>query len=297
MVDVPEVVRNKARVAGVPEWVDRLPALITELEGEWSFQIRSLLEGGTEALVAEVTLADGTAAVLKLPIPRGSDDAAHEILVLRLVDGEGCPSLYRADAERGAMLMERLGPSLDTMALPMRRRHQILCEAARRIWRPADVDLTSGAEKGDWLIAFILEKWEMLDHPISRRVIDHALSCAQRRIEAHDPGRAVLVHGDVHQWNALSDVSGFKLIDPDGLIAEPEYDMGILMREDPVELMDGDPYGRALWLSAVTGLDPMAIWEWGVVERVSTGLLLSEIDLQPIGRQMLAAAEYAAGQA
>jgi streptomycin 6-kinase len=67
-----------------------------------------------------------------------------------------------------------------------------------------------------------------------------------------------------------------------------------MMREDPVELMDGDPRTRARWLAERCGLDATAIWEWGVVERVSTGLLLTHIDLQPIGRQMLAAAERVA---
>lgn len=49
----------------------------------------------------------------------------------------------------------------------------------------------------------------------------------------HDDERAVPVHGDVHQWNALQARSGFKLIDPDGLLAEAEYDMGVLMHEGP----------------------------------------------------------------
>jgi streptomycin 6-kinase len=62
------------------------------------------------------------------------------------------------------------------------------------------------------------------------------------------------------------------------------------MREDPVELLAGDPFARAEWLAARTGLDATAIWEWGVAERVSTGLLATRIDLQPVGAQMLAAA-------
>ena len=86
------------------------------------------------------------------------------------------------------------------------------------------------------------------------------------------------MHGDVHQWNALEaprDAAGrFKLVDPDGLLAEAEYDLGIIMREDPVELRAGDPRERARWLAARCGLDATAIWEWGVVERVSTGLLV-----------------------
>lgn len=115
--------------------------------------------------------------------------------------------------------------------------------------------------------------------------------CAARRIAAHDDDVAVLVHGDVHEWNALQAGDGFKLVDPDGLLAEPEYDLGVIMREDPVELMTGDPYYRSRRLSARTVLYAKAIWEWGVVERVSTGLLCTSIDLQPVGADMLAAAD------
>lgn len=110
---------------------------------------------------------------------------------------------------------------------------------------------------------------------------------------AYDEERAVLVHGDVHQWNALVTGNTFKLVDPDGLLAEAEYDMGVVMREDPLELLDGDPFDRARSLAAECDgkLDPVAIWEWGVVERVSTGLLLTRIGLQPFGRQMLFVAD------
>ena len=101
----------------------------------------------------------------------------------------------------------------------------------------------------------------------------HAVACANRRVAAHDDERAVLVHGDVHQWNALQVDDGFKLVDPDGLLAEAEYDLGILMREDPLELLDGGARRRARWLAARSGRDATAIWEWGVIERVSTGVL------------------------
>jgi streptomycin 6-kinase len=66
------------------------------------------------------------------------------------------------------------------------------------------------------------------------------------------------------------------------------------MREDPVELLQEGPQRRARWLAARTGLDSSAIWEWGVVERVSTGLLATSIGLQPVGGQMLRTAEVIA---
>jgi streptomycin 6-kinase len=63
------------------------------------------------------------------------------------------------------------------------------------------------------------------------------------------------------------------------------------MREDP---LDGDLRARARRLAQRTGLDEEAIWEWGVAERVSTGLLATRIGLQPHGRDMLAAADRVA---
>ncbi|HMC41611.1 MAG TPA: aminoglycoside phosphotransferase family protein, partial [Acidimicrobiales bacterium] len=271
---------------------DDLAALVASIEAEWSLTVGCPYNTGTEALVVEATLDDGAPAVLKLLIPRERDAARHEIGVLRLAGGEGCVRLLRHDAERGVLLLERLGRPLFELGLPLGRRLEILCATAMRVWRPApDCGFPTGAQKGRWLIEFITAAWEQLDRPCSEHAVEHALACAAHRIGAHDDERSVLVHGDVHQWNALQAEEGFKLVDPDGLLAQAEYDMGILMREDPVELLEGDPHERARWLAARTGLDATAIWEWGVVERVATGLVCTTIDLQPVGRQMLSAAD------
>jgi streptomycin 6-kinase len=297
VLEIPTVVQNKARLAGASQWLDDLPDLVASLEREWAIVVGRPYPDATEAFVAEATLDDGTPAVLKVLVPRSGDAAAHEVTVLRLADGDGCARLLRDDVPRGALLVERLGRSLYELALPTAQRHDVLASVASRVWRPAPgVLLPTGAEKGAWLAESIVTRWEELDRPCSPRAIDDALTCAHRRIAAHDDERAVLVHGDVHQWNTLEtrDRTGFKLVDPDGLLAEAEYDLGIVMREDPVELLAGDPYERARWLARRTGLDPVAIWEWGVVERVSTGLLGTAIDMQPVAREMLAAADHLA---
>jgi streptomycin 6-kinase len=292
------VVRNKALAAGAAGWIEDLPELVARVERDWRITVGRPYDDATEAYVARATLADGTPAVLKLMIPRPGEHARHEIAVLRLTEGDGCVRLLRSDETRGAMLLERLGRPLEQLGLPTRRRHEILCAVARQVWRPAaGSGLPTGAEKGRWLIDYITATWTELGRPCSERAVDHALACAARRVVAHDDERAVLVHGDVHQWNVLEAPGGFKLVDPDGLLAEAEYDLGIVMREDPAELMRGDARERARWLARRCGLDATPIWEWGVAERVSTGLLCTSIGLQPVGREMLAAADHVAARA
>jgi streptomycin 6-kinase len=300
VVELPEVVRNRAIAEGHADWIDALIDIVRTLERDWSIRVGRTHHEGTEAFVADAVLADGTPAVLKVLVPRrggGFDD--HEATVLRLAGGDGCPVLYRDDPTRGALLMERLGPSMFALGLPYEQRRPLLCDAASTIWRPVhDAVLPTGAEKAAWLAEFVAVTWSELDEPCARRTVDHAIACAERRLAAHDPARAVLVHGDVHQWNALrsEETGAFKLVDPDGLIAEPEYDLGVILREDPDEPGAADTMATARWMATRHGLDATAIWEWGVIERVSTGLVATKIGLQPAGRQMLALADHIAAE-
>jgi streptomycin 6-kinase len=295
-IEVPDAVAAKAHHFGAAAWLAGLPDLVADLERRWSITVGAPFGDATEAWVAPATRADGGRAVLKLVVPRPGDNTRHEITALRLVGGGPCPELLESDEARNAMLLERLGPSIAGYGMPLDTRLKIFTWLAPRIWRPAaGHGLPTGAEKGRWLIDFITRMWDELDRPCSESAVDYAVACARRRIAAHDDERAVLVHGDIHQWNTLrvddDPRTGYALVDPDGLLAEPEYDLGVIMREDPVELLTGDPWDRAWYLAAQTDTDVTAIWEWGVTERVSTGLLLTSIGVQPGGRQMLEVAD------
>src|SRR5581483_4058488 len=171
---VPPVVREKALAVGAGAWVDELPLLVASIEADWRIAVGRAYRDSTEAFVAEATCDDGTAAVLKLIVPRDGDAAAHEITALRLAAGDGCPLLLRNDVDRGALLVERLGRSLCELQLPLARRHEILVSAAMRIWRPApDSGLPTGAAKATWLHEFITAMWEELDRPCSERAVEH----------------------------------------------------------------------------------------------------------------------------
>jgi streptomycin 6-kinase len=292
VLTLPPVVTNKARSIGAQEWLASLPATFDELCEKWDLTLEAVYPDATEALVCSVHDASGRPSVLKILLPRGMSAFQHEVTTLQIANGEGCAMLLDYDEAFNAMLLERLGPTLHSLGLPLGERHEILCATVLRLWRRVtECDLPSGREKARWLSEFIIETWERLDRPCSERAVDHALTSAQSRSDAHDDERAVLVHGDVHEWNTLVAPGGFKLIDPDGLLAEAEYDLGVMMREDPRELLQGDPVERARWLARRCELDPRAVWEWGVVERVSTGLLATQVELEPLGRDMLFAAD------
>ena len=53
----------------------------------------------------------------------------------------------------------------------------------------------------------------------------------------------------------------------------------------------GDPWSQGALAGGALRVGPTAIWEWGVVERVTSGLRCTRIDLQPLGRQMLMVAD------
>src|SRR4029078_9295524 len=94
------------------------------------------------------------------------------------------------------------------------------------------------------LISYISRQWEALGRPCSERAVACAMDCLEHRIAAHDDGRSVLVAGDIHEWNALQAGTGYKLIDPDGLLAEREYDLGVIARPEPAQSITAEP--RAL---------------------------------------------------
>ena len=297
-IDPPQAVRARALADGArgAAWLEALPRLAAELARDWNLTLGRVLDGGTEALVLEAILADGRTGVLKLTPP--GRDQVRELAVLLAAGGRGYAQVYAHDEGRGALLLERLGPQLAQMGWSVERQIAALCETLKAAWMapPAGESFQTGAEKARALAVFIAQTWEELGRPCAERTIETALSYARLREAAFDPARAVLAHGDAHAWNALQVPGGedFKFVDPDGLFIEPAYDLGIAMREWAQDLLAGDPVGlgarRCARLAELTGVEPEPIWQWGFMERTSTGLMALKLGMAE-GREMLAVAD------
>jgi streptomycin 6-kinase len=168
-----------------------------------------------------------------------------------------------------------------------------LCGALRDAWRVPRGTAAPEA-KAESLAELVTRLWDELDRPCPERVVDRALHCARRR--AADTGRLVVVHGDPHPGNALRRVDGtFVFVDPDGFVADPAYDLGVVLRDWCPQLLAGDAVelaDRYCRLAAeLTGIDRTAIREWGFLERVSSGLHILELGRPELAAPFLETAE------
>ena len=129
----------------------------------------------------------------------------RSVLVHELAAGQGCAELLRSDAGTSAMLLERLGPNLHDLAVPVPAVLEAVVTTLRSFWRPVadDCDLPTGADQAEWLAGHISTTWEDLGRPCAQEVIDRALLYCEERASAFDPTDTVLVHGDAHGWNTL----------------------------------------------------------------------------------------------
>ncbi|WP_419995394.1 aminoglycoside phosphotransferase family protein [Streptomyces boninensis] len=288
-VSVSPVVRSKAERLGAPgrEWLARLPAAVRELAARWSLlAVGPALPGGSEGYVARARTAAGDPVVLKVALPGNGD---REAAVLRRAAGRGYARLLAHDPARHALLLEALGAPLAELGAPAERQIDVLCATLRQAWRvePGPGDVLEGKATG--LGELVTELWEELGRPCPEGVFRRALGYARRRAAGDTPERAVLVHGDPHPGNALQRWGGagvggvvageYAFVDPDGFRCDPAYDLGVVLRDWCPELRAApDPGALArrycARLAAGGGADAAAVWEWGYLERVSTGLYL-----------------------
>ena len=306
MLDIPDAVRLAAQSLGGAslDWLNSLEDQIARLADDWGLEIGQSLSGGSGGYVVEATrIVDGLAAVLKLHMV-GHEPFDHEVAVLRVAQGRGYATILDHDPVRAATLLERLGVPLSRLGLPADEQIAVICRTLQDAWRtrPVGLDLMTGAGKAELLAQMIGQMWDEQGRPCGQKVIDQALRYCGQRAQAFNPATSVLVHGDAHPGNtlqSLSDPSQFKFVDPDGLFAERACDLAVPMRDWDEAMLQGDSVAmtraRCARLSGLTGVDPDAIWQWGFMEGVSTGLYLCKLGRPELGTVMLRVAETLVG--
>lgn len=252
-------------------WLNNLPRLISDCERRWSLTVLPPFELSYN-YVARAIRADGTDVVLKVGVP--NPELLTEIAALRLYDGHGIVRLIDSDPEAGVMLLERLKPGAPLVTLADdERATSIAAQVMKQLWRPAPPDHLFPTVHG-WAAG--MER--LRGHfgggagPLPVRLVETAESLFAELLASMD--EPVLLHGDLHHWNILSaEREPWLALDPKGVVGEPAYDVGALLRNPLPGLLDTPNPGRVLarrvdQLAEELGFDRQRLIGWGVAQAV-----------------------------
>lgn len=291
MVRLQPLVRH--RVAGLGEvgarWQAGLPGVLADLAGRWGLEHVRGLPGGSASYVAEVR-AGGEPRVLKVHVPVPDEPGpAVEARVLGAASGRGYARLHAYAADHGALLLERLGRSLEQTPGDPGPRLDRLVDALREAW-VLDLDLDRPVKALE-LRDLVVDADRRHGHPTDPAVLRQALAFAEGLAEP-GPDPEVVVHGDAHPGNALRrpGADEHALVDPSGFRGDPAYDAGVALRAWNARLADGGrPVLEALAdrVAERAGVDRDRTWRWAFLERVSTGLYVLDLGAERVARPFL----------
>jgi streptomycin 6-kinase len=253
-------------------WLARLPEIIRTVGQRWDIEVRQPFEPLSYNYVAPARRSDGTEVVAKLGVP--GPELTHEARALEVFGGRGAVRLLAAELEVGALMLERVRPG--TLLAGLEDDEQATSAAAdvmRRLRAPPP------PEHGFPTVAEWARGFERLRrrHGGGTGALPARLVDAAERIFAElnaSMQDAVVLHGDLHHQNILS--SGrerWLAIDPKGVIGEPEYEVGALLRNPMPELLTWPSLERVLarrvdQMADELAFDRRRILRWGAAQAV-----------------------------
>lgn len=302
------------------EWQSRLPEVLGRCQQKWNLEVGDILTRSVQSSLYRVRVR-GRDAVLKLAKPGA--ELSRQADVLAAAKGQGYVHLFDRDDELGALLMESLGNSLESRAndlfrslpteivLSLMKDSELaapMVSTLQEAWKlPMDAlgEADDTPHRSTVLSVLIDRLADSLDlRATYGPAIDRALLYADHRLNARMASREVVCHGDPHQGNLLEVASprpgapaGYVFVDPDGIVCEPEYDLGVVLRGfNRLVLAAQDPVVEARgWCAVLAGhtdLDAEAVWQWSYIERVSSGLYLIDQGWPERGRPFLESASW-----
>ena len=250
-------------------WLATLPDLLEQTAQRWNLTLSPAFDALSYNYVCPVRCADGSEAVLKLGVP--DPELTSEIAALQLYAGRGTARLLQADAEKGALLLERLRPGRMLADIEDDdRATEIGAEAMKALWRPVPPENHFLTIEG-WAAGLkkIPERFPQ-GSPLPQELVDLAENLFAELLPSQT-ARKVL-HGDFHHYNILSSDGGWLVIDPKGLLAEPEYEVTSFLR-NPFDLVERPnalrvTERRIAILCERLGFDRKRVRQWAIAHAV-----------------------------
>ncbi len=210
-------------------WLGSLPDIIAECERAWLLTAMPPLDNLSYNYIAPAIRADGSDVILKVGVP--NPELTTEIEALLRFDGRGCARLLAFDRDRGALLLERLRPGEPVAKLADdEQATRIAARIMRQLWRPAPPNhpfptiarWAAGLDR-------MRHRFDGGTGPLPKPLVEKAEQLFAELLDSMQ--QPVLLHGDLHHWNILSaERQPWLAIDPKGVVGEPAYEVGALLR-------------------------------------------------------------------
>jgi streptomycin 6-kinase len=276
MIEAPaDLARTVVELHGAEgvEWLRRLGGLLGDCAERWSLSLLPPFDHLTYNYVAPAILDDGTDVVVKAGVPNA--ELAAEIEALRLFDGRAAVRLLEADRKRGVLLLERLKPGSSLRYLSDEVATSAAVKVMQGLWKPAPLGHPFPTV-GDWASGLARLRAQFAGTgPLPSQLVERAERVfAELMASMDDP---VLLHGDLHHMNILAaEREPWLAIDPKGVVGEPAYEVGALLRNPMPELLSEPSVGRVLerrvdQLVAETGFERGRVLGWGMAQAVLSG--------------------------
>lgn len=278
-------------------WLQRLPAIPARYEERWELTVGLVVEMLSYNYVVPAVRHDGTPVIVKVCPPDGEYQLETE--ALRLFNGRGISQLLACDPDDQAMLLERLEPgTLLRSVEDDGEATSIAASVMRQLWCPVPANHPFPTV-ANWGRGFtrLRQRYNGGNGPFPAALLDEAETLFRELTDSMT--ETVLLHGDLHHDNILAaQRQPWLTIDPKGLVRQPTYEVGSLLRNPLPDLLNHPQPGRILahridQLSEELGFDRTRVRNWALAQTVLSVWWLVE-DFGEMAENDLACAELLA---
>ena len=253
-------------------WLANLPALLVDYAQKWLFTPLAPFPLSYHYVTA-VRCADGSEAVFKAGPPCAA--RRQEIIALQAFGGRGMARLLAHDLDGGVALIERIRPGCMLAELSDEQATEAAAGVMEQLWQArAEAVFGEFPTIQQWGQGFarLRARYHGGSGPFPAGLLAQAEGLfAELAASSNSP---VLLHGDLHHFNILAaERTPWLAIDPQGVVGEPAYEVGALLRNPfvklppPVELARIQAR-RVDHLAERLGLERERLAGWGLAQAV-----------------------------
>jgi len=261
-------------------WLDNLPRLTETLTKKWGLSDVQVLPNLSYNYVASCVQGNRP-TVLKIGFNK--HEVLSEMHALKLFAGNGCVALLHADAEQGALLLQRIVPGTSLKTLPPEQdRHaaEITSQVIKKLQhQSARNPQQEGVPRVENWLTTLDKNWDLpQQHLVKARALKNHLLATTTH--------TVVLHGDLHNDNILScGDNEWLAIDPKGVIGDQVYEVGAAIYNPIPEAVDRNTAKKIMRdridiCAESLGFDRQRIVDWAFVQVVLRSCWALEDNIQ-----------------